>query len=88
LQQHLAVNLLVVVLEAVKVSIYKKKRLIIYFMCLGNKKLPIEKRIYLFYTLEDLSKHFKLRYLARIKEGKEVECNLCYIKLDNKMHLQ
>jgi hypothetical protein len=57
-------------------------------MCLGNEKLPIEKRIYSFCTLGDLSKHFKLRHLARIKEGKEVECDLCYVKLDNKMHLQ
>jgi len=29
-------------LEAARVSVYSKKRLKIYFLCLGNKNLPIK----------------------------------------------
>ncbi|XTI90665.1 hypothetical protein V2W45_1243884, partial [Cenococcum geophilum] len=45
-------------LERAKSSLYKEKRLKIYFICLGNKKLIISKRIYKFYTLAALIKHF------------------------------
>ena len=75
-------------LEAAKVSVYKEKRPTICFMCLGNEKSPIEKRIYSFHTSGDLSKHFKQRHLAKIKGGEGVGCDLCYVRLDNKMHLQ
>ncbi|XTI92963.1 hypothetical protein V2W45_1246259, partial [Cenococcum geophilum] len=46
------------VLERAKLSLYKEKRLKIYFICLRNKKLAISKRIYRFYTLTALTKHF------------------------------
>jgi hypothetical protein len=45
-------------LESIKSSLYKEKRLKIYFICLGNKKLAISKRIYRFYTLTALIKYF------------------------------
>ncbi|KAF2197852.1 hypothetical protein GQ43DRAFT_466094 [Delitschia confertaspora ATCC 74209] len=83
-----AVNPLVAALEAAKVSVYKEKRPTICFMCLGNEKSPIEKRIYSFRTSGDLSKHFKLRHLAKIKGDKGVGCDLCHVPLDDKMHLQ
>ncbi|XTI91939.1 hypothetical protein V2W45_1247912, partial [Cenococcum geophilum] len=45
-------------LESIKLSLYKEKRLKICFICLRNKKLIISKRIYKFYTLAALIKHF------------------------------
>jgi len=45
-------------LERAKSSLYKEKRPKIYFICLGNKKLVISKRIYRFHTLTALIKHF------------------------------
>jgi len=45
-------------LERAKLSLYKEKRPKIYFICLGNKKLIISKRIYKFYTLAALTKYF------------------------------
>jgi len=87
-QSALTANPLHAALEAAKVSVYKEKRPTICFMCLGNEKSPIEKRIYSFHTLGDLSKHFKQRHLAKIKGGEGVGCNLCHVRLDNKMHLQ
>ncbi|XTI85065.1 hypothetical protein V2W45_1230410, partial [Cenococcum geophilum] len=45
-------------LKRVRSSLYKEKRLKIYFICLRNKKLVISKRIYRFYTLTTLIKHF------------------------------
>src|SRR5256885_776687 len=70
-----AIHPLVAALEAAKVSVYKEKRLTIYFICLGNEKSPIEKRIYSFHTLGDLSKHFKQRHLIKIKGGVGVGCD-------------
>ena len=46
------------VLKRVKLSLYKEKRLKIYFIYLRNKKLAISKRIYKFYTPAALIKHF------------------------------
>ncbi|XTI82376.1 hypothetical protein V2W45_1226281, partial [Cenococcum geophilum] len=46
-------------LERAKSSLYKEKRLKIYFICLRNKKLTISKRIYKFYTLAAFIKHFR-----------------------------
>ncbi|XTI94383.1 hypothetical protein V2W45_1252499, partial [Cenococcum geophilum] len=45
-------------LERAKSSLYKEKRLKICFICLRNKKLAISKRIYRFYFLTTLIKHF------------------------------
>jgi hypothetical protein len=54
------------------VLVYSKKRLKIYFLCLGNKNLLIKQRIYLFYTLGNLSKYFKQKYLTNIREGEKI----------------
>ncbi|XTI84446.1 hypothetical protein V2W45_1225658, partial [Cenococcum geophilum] len=45
-------------LERARLSLYKEKRLKICFICLGNKKLAISKRIYKFYTPAAIIKHF------------------------------
>ncbi|XTI94033.1 hypothetical protein V2W45_1252851, partial [Cenococcum geophilum] len=45
-------------LKSAKLSLYKEKKLKICFIYLGNKKLVISKRIYKFYTLATLIKHF------------------------------
>lgn len=87
-QTEAVVNPLQVALEAAKVSVYRDKRSTICFVCLGKENSPIKERIYSFHTLEDLSKHFKKRHLAKIKGGEGVGCNLYYVRLDNKMHLQ
>ncbi|KAF2177817.1 hypothetical protein K469DRAFT_742362 [Zopfia rhizophila CBS 207.26] len=77
-----------VALKAAKVSVYKEKRLRICFICLGNKKLPVEQRVYSFSSPSDLSKHFTCKHLAYIKEGQRIRCDLCKVSLDNKIHLQ
>jgi hypothetical protein len=53
------INSRVKALEVAKVLVYSKKKLKIYFLYLGNKNLLIKQRIYLFYTLGNLSKYFK-----------------------------
>ena len=45
------INSWVKALEVAKVLVYSKKRLKIYFLCLGNENLLIKQRIYSFYTL-------------------------------------
>lgn len=76
------------VLEAAKVSVYKETRPRICFVCLGNENLPTDARTYSFHTSGDLSKHFKRKHLQHIKEGESLECELCRVPLENKMHLQ
>jgi hypothetical protein len=75
-------------LEKAIVSVYKDKRPVHCFMCVGNKKKPIVERIYKFRTPGEVSRHFKSVHLAKIKEGETVGCDLCIVRLDNKMHLQ
>ncbi|XTI83592.1 C2H2 finger domain protein [Cenococcum geophilum] len=53
-------------LERAKLSLYKEKRLKIYFICLGNKNLAISKRIYKFHTLATFIKHFQQTYLSKL----------------------
>ncbi|ORX95447.1 hypothetical protein BCR34DRAFT_498454 [Clohesyomyces aquaticus] len=67
---------------------YKDTRPKICFLCLGNDKLLTQSRIYSFYTLGDLSKHFKRKHLQHIKERDRLRCNVCQVDLDSKMHLQ
>ena len=66
------INSWVEALEVAKVLVYSKKRLKIYFLCLGNENLLIKQRIYLFYTLGNLSKYFKRKHLANIREGEKI----------------
>ena len=75
-------------LEAAKVSVYSEKRPKICFLCLGNENLSIKQRIYSFHTPGDLSKHFKRKHLANIREGEKIQRNLCQVVLAHKMHLQ
>lgn len=75
-------------LEAAKVSVFREKRPKICFCCLANPNLPIETRVYEFYTPGDLTKHFKRKHLRYIKEGDRLSCKLCQVDLEDKMHLQ
>jgi Protein of unknown function (DUF3435) len=75
-------------LNKAMLSVYKEKRPTICFLCLGRETLPINKRVYSFSTPGDLSKHFKRKHLLRIKKGQPIECNVCKISLEHKMHLQ
>ena len=63
-------------LKAAKVLVYSKKRPKIYFLCLGNKNLLIKQRIYSFHTPGNLSKYFKRKHLANIREGEKIQYNL------------
>jgi hypothetical protein len=53
-------------LSAAMLLVFKEKRPTICFVCLGEKSLLVEKRVYLFATLGDLTKHFKRKHLANI----------------------
>jgi hypothetical protein len=58
------------------------------FIGLGNKKLPIQQRIYSFHKARDLSKHFKRKHLGEIEERQHLKCKLCQVDLDSKIPLQ
>ena len=47
---------------------FTKKRITTCFLCLGEQSLPLEKRTYKFAIPGDLTKHFKRKHLAHIKE--------------------
>jgi len=75
-------------LDLAMLSVYREKRPKICFLCLGNEHLPIYKRVYSFKTPGDLSKHFKRKHLSNLSEDKQIECRLCSMSLEHKMHLQ
>jgi Protein of unknown function (DUF3435) len=58
------------------------------FLCLGKQSLPLEKRTYKFASPGDLTKHFKRKHLAHIKEGDRIRCKVCQMGLQHKQHLQ
>jgi hypothetical protein len=66
----------------------------ICFLCVGKAlSLPpddpeIENLIHEFYLPGDLTKHFKRKHLAHIREGDRVECSACKMSLRHKMDLQ
>jgi hypothetical protein len=68
--------------------VFTKKRTTTYFLCLGEQSLPFEKRTYKFASPGDLTKHFKRKHLAHIKEGDRLKYKVCRIGLQHKQHLQ
>jgi len=56
--------------------VFKKKRTITCFLCLKEQSLLFEKRTYKFASLRDLTKHFKQKHLAHIKEGDWLKCKV------------
>jgi len=68
-------------LETAMLSVFKEKRPTRCFVCLGNKNLPLSKRVHCFGTSTDLSKHFRWRHLSQIKDGEKVGCEVCNISL-------
>jgi Protein of unknown function (DUF3435) len=68
--------------------VFTEKRTTTCFLCLGEQSLPFEKRTYKFASPGDLTKHFKRKHLANIKEGDQLECKVCQMGLEHKMHLQ
>jgi hypothetical protein len=75
-------------LEAAKLSVYQEKRPTICFLCLGNEGLLIGDRIYSFSSSTDLGRHFKRKHLRHMKSDDSIECQVCMMTLDHKMHLQ
>ncbi|KAH8671752.1 hypothetical protein BGZ60DRAFT_405856 [Tricladium varicosporioides] len=68
--------------------VFKEKRSTVCFVCLGEGSLPFEKRVYSFASSGDLTKHFKRKHLANIREGDRIRCKVCRMSLDNKAHLR
>ena len=68
--------------------VFTEKRTTTCFLCLGEQSLPFEKRTYKFASPGDLTKHFKRKHLAHIKEGDRLKCKVCRMGLQHKQHLQ
>jgi hypothetical protein len=49
--------------------VFIEKRTTTCFLCLGEQSLPFQKHTFKFTSPGDLTKHFKRKYLAHIKEG-------------------
>lgn len=88
-------------LSVATLSVFKEERPTICFLCLGEEGLPFQRRTKSFASPGDLTKHFKRKHLANLKEedlcsfgdwyGKEeqgLECKVCQMPLRNKTHLQ
>jgi len=64
------------------------------FLCVGEAlhlepdDPRIDKLIHPFYTHGDLTKHFRRRHLSNLREDDKLQCQVCVMSLDHKMHLQ
>jgi hypothetical protein len=67
-------------LDAAMLSVFNEKRLAVCFLCLG------EKLIKSFASPGDLSKHFKRKHLWHIRDKDRLECKICQMPLQHKMH--
>lgn len=77
-----------VALKTAGEAIKKERRPTICFLCLGNEQLAVKQRTHCFYTPGVLSRHFKSRHLAKVKDSEGVNCNMCQLYLEDSMHLQ
>jgi hypothetical protein len=75
-------------LSDVTLLVFTEKRTTTCFLYLGEQSLPFEKRTYKFASPGDLTKHFKRKHLAHIKEGDRLNCKVCRMELQHKQHLQ
>ncbi len=75
-------------LKAAMLSVFTEKRPLICFVCLGQKGLEFAKRVYIFASPGDLTKHFKQKHLFQVKEGDKPNCDVCLMQLEHKMHFQ
>lgn len=75
-------------LEAAKIAVYKEKRPLFCFKCVGNESLPLDDRIKLFSSSSDVSKHFNRKHLKHVKPYEQPVCEICQISLDDRTHLQ
>jgi hypothetical protein len=75
-------------LSAAMLLVFTEKRPTICFLCLGEQGLRFEKRTKSFASPGDLTKHFKRKHLANIKEGDRIGCKVCRMSLQHKPHLQ
>jgi hypothetical protein len=67
--------------------VFTEKRTTTCFLCLGEQSLPFQKRTFKFASPGDLTKHFKRKHLAHIKEGDRLRCKVCQMGLQHKQHL-
>ena len=75
-------------LRAAILLVFKEKRPLVCFVCLGRETLEFEKRVYRFASLGDLTKHFKRKHLSKIREGDKPRCEVCPMQLTHKMDYQ
>ncbi|KAL1979001.1 hypothetical protein VTN96DRAFT_7497 [Rasamsonia emersonii] len=60
----------------------------ICFLCVGDTRLPVTERTWVYNTPGSLSRHLRRKHLnSPWPEGKMIKCNICSVKLESKMHL-
>lgn len=75
-------------LEAAKIAVYKDKRPLFCFKCVGNESLPLNDRIKLFSSSTDVTKHSKRKHLNHVRKDERPVCEICQITFHGRTHLQ
>jgi hypothetical protein len=68
-------------LSDVMLLVFTEKRTTTCFLYLREQSLPFKKRTYKFTSPGDLTKHFKRKHLAHIKEGDRLKYKVCRMGL-------
>ena len=69
-------------------SVTTDKRPTICFTCLGNPNLTILERVVSFATPGCLTRHFMRKHIRRLGVDEPIECRICDIRLEYRMHFQ
>ncbi|KAK7413533.1 hypothetical protein QQX98_007611 [Neonectria punicea] len=64
------------------------------FICVGKALTlagddgAVQDLIHEFYTSDDLTKHLRRKHLSNLRDGDKIQCHVCDMSLDHKMHLK
>ncbi|CAG8071389.1 unnamed protein product, partial [Penicillium nalgiovense] len=69
-------------------SVTKDNRPLFCFICVGQQNLALKKRVQLFSSHGDVSKHIKRKHLQNLGSSTVIACNVCDKKFAEVMHFQ
>ncbi|KAJ5248104.1 hypothetical protein N7524_012064 [Penicillium chrysogenum] len=69
-------------------SVTKDNRPLFCFICVGQQNLALKKRVQLFSSHGDVSKHIKRKHLQNLSSSTVIACNVCDKKFAEVMHFQ
>lgn len=68
-------------------SVKTDKRPKVCFLCLGNPRLSMDERVKEYATVGSLSRHFLRHHVNRLEAGKQIDCQICDVRMIHRISL-